>query len=205
MHHKAHAKKKQGRQHLALDALLPAGQRTARMSASENQFSLPRAALKTGGASKNNFPSVGLFSVTSPWGLHNRPRRAALPNQTSITPRCKRTRRYDSFEILRHLWVAFPAEHETLRVYGNRAKSYRNDCGCAMGGVFVVITLAVLILYGFVYHLFDLRHLLHDAVSAVACLFSAAILGKLVGIGIARTRLVLLGRELLRRYSSWGN
>jgi len=87
----------------------------------------------------------------------------------------------------------------------DRAKSYQNDCGCAMGGFLVVITFAVLILYGFVNRLFDVQHLLHDAVSAAACLLGAAILGKLMGIGFSRIRLVLLGRELLRRYPSGEN
>jgi len=44
-----------------------------------------------------------------------------------------RNRRNASSETLSRLWAEFPAERETLRPYVDRAKSYRNECGCAMG------------------------------------------------------------------------
>jgi hypothetical protein len=69
-----------------------------------------------------------------------------------------------------------------------------------MGGIFVVGALALLILYGFVYRGFSIEHWLRDAVGAAACLCGAALIGKLIGIGLARARLMFLGRELRRRY-----
>lgn len=101
---------------------------------------------------------------------------------------------------LNYLWTALPAERENLRPYVGRAKSYRNDCGCTMGGIFVVGTLALLILYGLVFRGFDVQHWLLDMISAAACLLGAALIGKMIGIGLARIRLMLLGRDLRTRY-----
>jgi len=115
-----------------------------------------------------------------------------------------RNRRNASSETLSRLWAEFPAERESLRPYVDRAKSYRNECGCAMGGKFAVAAFAVLILYGFAYHGFRVEHWLLDAAKAVGCLWGAALLGKLMGIGLARIRLVLLGRELRSRYRMQG-
>ena len=116
----------------------------------------------------------------------------------------KRFRRYAASEFLNRLWTSLPAERETLRRYAARAKSYRNECGCAMGGAFIAVTLTALILYGLVYRGFSWDHWLIDLVSATACLFGASILGKMLGIGLARIRLILLGRELHRRYRGTG-
>jgi hypothetical protein len=108
-------------------------------------------------------------------------------------------------EILRYRWVANPAEREALRSYVDRAKAYRNECGCAMGGTFVAATLVTLILYGFLFRQFTIEHWFLDAVVSAACLFGAAFLGKTTGIGLARFRLMLLGRELRLRYSVQGS
>lgn len=121
-------------------------------------------------------------------------------NRISPTVRRNTSWQYAYSDTLSHLWATFPAERETLRAYVDRAKAYRNDCGCTLGGIFVVVTLAILILYGFGYRRLSVGHLLLDAVWATACLCSAALLGKMMGIGLARIRLMLLGRELRSRY-----
>lgn len=108
--------------------------------------------------------------------------------------------RYAASEVLGHLWIAFPAERKTLLEYADRAKSYRSDCGCAVGGAFVVATLALLVLYGLAFHEFTLGHWLRDTLFGIASLLAAAFAGKIAGIGIARMRLVLLGRELRKRF-----
>jgi hypothetical protein len=115
-----------------------------------------------------------------------------------------KNRRNPSSEILSRLWAEFPAERESLRPYADRAKSYRNDCGCAMGGKFTLAALAGLILYGFAYHGFRVEHWLLETAKAVGCLWGAALLGKLTGIGLARIRLARLGRELRSRYRMQG-
>ena len=110
------------------------------------------------------------------------------------------TRRYAASDLLRHLWAEFPAERDGLRIYVDRAKSYRNDCGCAMGGFFVVAALLGLLLYGFGYGGFSADQWLLDAAQTAAGLLGAMFIGKITGIGFARIRLVLLGRELRSRY-----
>lgn len=110
------------------------------------------------------------------------------------------TRRFTTSEILSYLWLSLPTERKNLRIYLDRAKSYRNDCGCAMGGIFIVGTLAVLLIYGFVYRNYNDGHWFLQLIFAAACLFAAALLGKMTGIGIARLKLIFLGRELRRRY-----
>jgi hypothetical protein len=112
----------------------------------------------------------------------------------------KTARTSGAHATLNYLWTAFPSESENLRPYIERAKAYRNDCGCTLGGIFVVGTFAALILYGFVFRGFELRHWLIDTVSAAACLLGAALVGKMTGIGLARIRLILLGHELRTRY-----
>jgi uncharacterized integral membrane protein len=93
-----------------------------------------------------------------------------------------------------HLWAALPGEREALRPYIDRAKSYRNDCGCAVAGICVLLTLAILIFVGRGHRSFSLQHALVDVALAIACLLVAAVAGKLVGVGLARIRLALLGR-----------
>ena len=155
---------------------------------------------------RNLGPSLrGLLSPMSPGEHRNERPRADQQNRIVPHPRRNPRRRYAASETLSHLWAAFPAERESLRAYVDRAKSYRNECGCATGGMFVVAAIALLIFYGFVYRGFSVEHWLLDSVSAVACLFAAAIVGKMFGIGLARVRLMLLGRELRNRYQARGD
>jgi hypothetical protein len=70
-----------------------------------------------------------------------------------------------------------------------------------MSAVFVVATLATLVVYLFAYRGFGIDHWLRDVAVAVVSVFAAATVGKLIGVGIARARLLLLGRELRRRYA----
>jgi hypothetical protein len=113
-------------------------------------------------------------------------------------------RRYAASEILRHLWEAFPGEHDTLRGYVARAKAYRSECGCATGGAFTVAAIVGLLFYAFAYRGFRIEHWLADTVLALIGVVGAAVTGKLAGVGFARLRLALLGRELRRRYDVRG-
>jgi hypothetical protein len=106
--------------------------------------------------------------------------------------------------ILTRVWVASPEERAVLRGYLDRVKVYRNECGCALGGVFGALVLLVLIVYDFGYGGFSLQHWFNDTARAIACLFAAVLIGKATGIGVARIRLVLLGRELRARYGAQG-
>jgi hypothetical protein len=122
-----------------------------------------------------------------------------------FSQRRRKSREYLCIDLLRYLWMAVPTEREILRGYAEKAKSYRNDCGCAVGGFFVAAAMATIIVYGFVFSKFELNHWFMDAIQAIVCLVGAAFVGKLAGIGYARFRLVLLGRRLRLRYLNRNN
>jgi hypothetical protein len=106
--------------------------------------------------------------------------------------------------ILERLWRSLPEERESLRPFVERAKAHRNDCGCAMGGVFLVGAVVLLIIDGVFFHVIGGRHWVTVALLGAGFAFGAGILGKLIGIGIARLRLGLVYRELRIRYNMQG-
>lgn len=107
---------------------------------------------------------------------------------------------YQSTNILERLLRSFPEERESLRPYVDRATSYGNECGCSMGGAFLVVSLALVILYVFLFNKLDKANLIADVVLGTAFVFIAGIVGKLAGIFIARIRLAMLYRHLRIRY-----
>jgi hypothetical protein len=106
--------------------------------------------------------------------------------------------------ILERLWRDLPAERGKLRPYFEKAKSYRQECGCALGGIFLMVALALAILDHFYLHQMSSASLPITALRGLAFAFGASILGKAIGIGIARIRLRLIYRTLRIRYRSQG-
>jgi hypothetical protein len=126
----------------------------------------------------------------------------ALPGrETAWEP--VRTGEAGADRTLEWLWRSLPEERESLHSYIDRAKAFRNDCGCAMGGVFAVCSLGALGLYGFFFH--RSGHLTTYVVVGAAIVLGASVVGKLSGIAIARMRLVLLYRELRMKYPVEGD
>jgi hypothetical protein len=102
--------------------------------------------------------------------------------------------------ILDQLWRALPSERGNLRPYVERAKAYRNECGCSTGAVFFGASLLVLVVRGVFFHFAANGGSLSAIFGATLLVFGAAIVGKAVGIGVARIRLLLLYRDLHIRY-----
>jgi hypothetical protein len=100
---------------------------------------------------------------------------------------------------LEQLLRSHPEERESLRPYVDRAKAYSNECGCSMGGAFLVASLGVLV-YGVLSGQLSRTDLAGTILEGAAFVFAAGIVGKLVGIGIARIRLQRMYRELTARY-----
>jgi hypothetical protein len=103
-------------------------------------------------------------------------------------------------EILENLLRLRPQDRDTLHRYVQRAKVYRNECGCAMSGVFLVAASAFLA-FDFLWF----RGPVHDGLilqlfAGAAFVFGSAVVGKLTGKGIARLRLALLYRDLRIRF-----
>jgi hypothetical protein len=107
-------------------------------------------------------------------------------------------------DILVRLWNALPDERENLLTYIEKAKSYRNECGCAMGGAFAVGSMVLLILRGIFFSHSAGGHWIVAILQGTASVFGACILGKGTGVGIARIRLARLNRELRLRYYNEG-
>jgi hypothetical protein len=105
-----------------------------------------------------------------------------------------------SESVLEQIWKTSPDEREKLRPYVERAKSYRNECGCEMGGVFFTGAVVIVILDLFLIHGISGGGWLTGALRGSAFVFCASLLGKAIGIGVARLRLALMYKELRHQY-----
>lgn len=100
---------------------------------------------------------------------------------------------------LDQLFRALPEERERLSPYLKRAQAFSSECGCSLGGAFLTVALAGIVVYAIAGG-FAGAAPLRAVLLTVAFLFAAGITGKLIGIAVARIRLVLLCRELVARY-----
>ena len=91
------------------------------------------------------------------------------------------------------------ADRQALAPYVARAEKLRSECGCALGGAFAAIVLLAAIAGAIARHT-DIESPGRAVCAAVAAIFMAGILGKGVGISLARIRLHLLYRELKHVY-----
>jgi hypothetical protein len=105
---------------------------------------------------------------------------------------------------LEALLAALPDQRERLRPYIDKAHAYSAECGCALGGAFMVAATGALIPYGMLLHGFAGRGVVISVLEAVGFVFAATIIGKFVGVGIARVRLALLCRRLRALYPGEG-
>ena len=102
--------------------------------------------------------------------------------------------------ILDHLWRTLPSERGALLPYVEKAKAYRNECGCSTGAGFFGASLVFLVVRGIFFHFAANGRWLSAVFGATLLVFGASILGKAFGIGVARIRLLLLYRDLQIRY-----
>ena len=98
--------------------------------------------------------------------------------------------RFDS-----HAYV-FAKQTDDVSCYMERITRYREDCGCSMGGVFAVLALAATIILSTV----DQGHARSPKfyLASIGLTLTAAAVGKLFGILVARIRLQRLCGKLLR-------
>lgn len=101
---------------------------------------------------------------------------------------------------LDQLWRTHPSMREELHPYAEKARAYRNECGCSMGAAFFSLSIVILVIRSAVFHFAVNGRWVMAIVHAILLMLGAAILGKLVGIGVARIRLFLLYRDLRNRY-----
>ena len=109
-----------------------------------------------------------------------------------------------SGDILERLLAARPDRRDALRPYVRKVKALRNECGCAMSGAFLVGAIGLLIVhYLFLLDIVRLS-LLGEVLGGAAFVFGAGLIGKALGIAVARLRLALLYRGLRNRYRGEG-
>ena len=102
--------------------------------------------------------------------------------------------------VLDTLLRSLPDEREHLRPYIDRAKALSSECGCSMGGAFMVTALALVVGYEVVSAGSAQPGVIGRVLRDGAIVFGAGIAGKLTGLAVARVRLAWLYRELRIRY-----
>lgn len=81
--------------------------------------------------------------------------------------------------ILAQLWRALPDERQKLGPYVEKARPYRNECGCSIGGGFLIGSLVLLILYRLFFNAVGSGHWFTTTLRGTALVIGAYILGKL--------------------------
>jgi hypothetical protein len=97
--------------------------------------------------------------------------------------------------IVDELLAQLPGDDPEKAVLQRRARDYSRECGCAMGGFFLVGASTLTMIYFATAG--DLR--LRTGIEGIVFVFLAAVIGKIVGRLIAAGRLVMLRRTLSRR------
>jgi hypothetical protein len=100
---------------------------------------------------------------------------------------------------LQRLLATRPDERERLLPYVDKAKGLAGECGCAMAGAFLTAALIMVVVYALAFDGLS-PNFIADALLGAGFVFSAGVIGKLVGMGIARARLALLYLDLRRRF-----
>ena len=90
------------------------------------------------------------------------------------------------------LIARIPADDPAHRRARDRARSYAQDCGCSMGGIFMAAAIAVAVLQWIVSPGLEPVRALY----ALGFVMAAAVAGKAAGLTLARLRLSLLQRSL---------
>ncbi len=91
---------------------------------------------------------------------------------------------------------------ETLEVkdrsyYMDKIKKYRNECGCSMGGVFTIIAALFYVLYIYLaINDFSLFMVAKTIFFGIVTILIAGLSGKIIGIFVARIKLLLLFHSL---------
>lgn len=83
--------------------------------------------------------------------------------------------------------------------YIQKIKKYREECGCALGSFFLLA--ASIIFFGYVFFVLDWsQQAIFDlSLFGFAFILFSAFAGKVIGIGLARIRLILLYKTLIRK------
>lgn len=96
-----------------------------------------------------------------------------------------------------------PDELAVISQTVTRLAALRRECGCALGAKFMAVALAAVLAQPFLIPGLVPGTVRHVAV-ALAFILVSTLTGKLTAIALARLRLVVLSRQLARRYPAPG-
>jgi len=105
----------------------------------------------------------------------------------------------NTFKI-ENLLSSFPNDRQEIHLHVDRLKKYKDECGCSMGAKFLIASMGIFIIYFFHSHHFGIVDLLQQILLGIFSIFTSSIVGKIIGIGIARIRLALLYKHLFAKY-----
>jgi hypothetical protein len=99
------------------------------------------------------------------------------------------------------LLAQMPAGEADRATLQGRARAYSQECGCAMGALFLTAALALALI-----HLATAADLgVGSVVASVVLIFIASALGKATGLALAALKLALLRWSLARRVQRMGS
>ena len=92
-------------------------------------------------------------------------------------------------------------EGQDKEKYKYKIKKYKNECGCSMGGIFSILSMLFFIFYTFfIFKNLSLFEVLKVVIGSIAITIIAGLIGKIIGILLARIRLLLLYRFLIQHF-----
>jgi hypothetical protein len=90
------------------------------------------------------------------------------------------------------LIARMPSGSSEINNIRRRVIAFRNDCGCSMSGAFLIACALSELVY---FPLHGVHHV-RSILIGIALIIVSALVGKLLGIGVARLRLSLLHRHV---------
>lgn len=82
-------------------------------------------------------------------------------------------------------------DHELAKsYYVEKIKKYSNECGCSHGAIFLTAAVILIVFYASFVESVNIN--IYSASIALAFIIFSSFLGKLIGIGIAKVKLILL-------------
>ncbi len=95
-----------------------------------------------------------------------------------------------------------PNDNEEKIKYIIKIKKYSNECGCAWGANFLMISVLGLIVYLLFYYNWSNVNPFKLGLTSMISIFICACTGKMIGIAIAKIKLNLLYKLLINTYKS---
>lgn len=114
------------------------------------------------------------------------------------------TRTYRLADKAQAFLASLPEDSKDKTYYRDKIKAYSNECGCSMGATFLLGAVGVLAVYLCLATNWQDFHLTKGLLLALTSIIGSSICGKLIGIAVARVRLLMLYRSICKSFDSGG-